>query len=91
MIPRHVLNGSAGYLPALAALVIVGAVVRIADVRRGLFLAAGLFIVSLAFRSVDNMACTAWPLGTHFVWHCLNGLLIYWLLRLAIRTSPLRI
>ena len=41
-------------------------------------LSAGLaFTVSLSLRTLDSELCTAWPLGTHFGWHVLNGLTLY--------------
>jgi hypothetical protein len=71
--PAGALNGSVGYLPALAALAGLAAW---AGARRHpgaarLGVAAGLFAVSLAFRTVDLDLCAQWPLGTHAVWHCL--------------------
>ena len=32
---------------------------------------------SILFRSVDQTLCETWPLGTHFVWHCLNAVVLY--------------
>jgi hypothetical protein len=40
--------------------------------------------VSLVFRSIDQAVCASFPLGTHFLWHCLNGLVLYLLLRAAL-------
>ena len=45
----------------------------------GLLLGAALFALSLTFRTLDRPLCDAFPLGTHFVWHLLNGLLLGWL------------
>jgi hypothetical protein len=51
-------------------------------------LAAGATLaVSLFFRSIDNAICESVPLGTHFLWHLLNGLVLYLLLRAAL-TMP---
>jgi hypothetical protein len=58
----------------------------------GHLIAAGLlFAVSLTFRSIDRLICqdtagivTPEPIGTHFMWHVLNALLLYLLLRAAI-------
>lgn len=51
--------------------------------------AAGLvFALSLTFRSLDSVLCGAVPLGLHWGWHLLNGLLLYLLLRAAIRHAP---
>ncbi len=83
LVPRDALNGSHAYLPALAATFVVGLLVRGAAGK--LILAAGVtFAVSLAFRTIDNAVCAVFPLGTHFIWHCLNALLLYLLLRAAL-------
>lgn len=49
-------------------------------VGKGLLLAGGLFCLSLVFRSIDQTVCIALPLGTHFLWHILNGILLGWLI-----------
>lgn len=87
------LNGSVAYLPALLAMPAVALLLYWQAARsggesnlstaRGLLLAAGLFALSLLFRSIDREVCNAIPLGTHFLWHLLNAALLYWLLRLA--------
>jgi hypothetical protein len=77
--PPGSLNGSYAYFPALLALALLAAYAW----RRGrpgaarLGAAAGVFVVSILFRSVDQTLCESWPLGTHFVWHCLNALVLY--------------
>ena len=43
-----------------------------------------MFVVSLAFRTMDQAVCPAFPLGTHFIWHLLNAGVLYILLRAAI-------
>jgi hypothetical protein len=40
--------------------------------------------VSLTFRTIDIAVCDAFTLGTHFVWHMLNAVVIYILLREAV-------
>lgn len=48
-----------------------------------------VFTASLFFRTVDMAFCSFIPLGTHFLWHCLNAYLLYRLLGLLIeRTKP---
>jgi hypothetical protein len=34
---------------------------------------AVLFAISLAFRTADLEICATLPIGTHFLWHLLNG------------------
>ncbi|MDX2307779.1 MAG: ceramidase domain-containing protein [Hyphomicrobium sp.] len=88
---RPCLNGSRAYLPALAALLIVGAVLLWRRHGASWFvLGAGVvFAVSLGFRTVDFEFCASTELfgrvrGTHAVWHVLNALVLYLLLRAAI-------
>ncbi|MEM7693621.1 MAG: ceramidase domain-containing protein [Pseudomonadota bacterium] len=77
------LNGSEGYLPPLLGLLVVGGILVMAG-RTGagfsLLTAAIIFAVSLTFRTVDMAVCDAFPLGTHFLWHALNGLLLGFLI-----------
>jgi hypothetical protein len=84
IVPEGALNGSHAYLPALAATMLVGLI----TVRRSagpLVLAAAVTLaVSLTFRSIDQAVCATLPVGTHFLWHCLNGLVLYLLLRAAL-------
>lgn len=84
---ERVVGGSAGYMPALVALVFVGTLLASVGKRRGLgLIAAGaLFAVSLAFRIMDEPLCASLPIGTHFLWHILNATVLYILLRTAMR------
>ncbi len=47
---------------------------------RGLALGAGLLVLSLTFRSLDEPLCPTFPLGTHFLWHILNALMLGWMI-----------
>ena len=76
------LNGSLFYLPSLLAMVTIG----FAWSRRGasepylLVIAAGIFLIAITARSLDQQV--VWRFGTHFLWHMLNGVVVY----LAIRS-----
>ena len=77
------LNGSESYVPPLVALIVIGGLLIAAGRREaGRALAAGgvLFAVSLFFRAIDEPLCASFPLGTHFVWHILNGVLLGYLI-----------
>jgi hypothetical protein len=87
MVPRSLLNGSHAYLPALAALIGVGWLKQSEPSGRIMLTAAAVFAVSLTLRTVDLQVCDAMPLGTHFLWHALNGLVLYLLLRAALQPS----
>lgn len=50
------------------------------DTARGLFLGAGILAVSLTFRALDGPLCEVFPIGTHFMWHILNGVMLGWMI-----------
>ena len=81
-----VFNGSLIYAPALLTITILGCYHYISrKVERGLLLgAASIFLLSIFFRSIDNMICTQFVLGTHFLWHILNAVVIYLAMRALI-------
>ncbi|MDX2073568.1 MAG: ceramidase domain-containing protein [Alphaproteobacteria bacterium] len=73
------LNGSIMYVPCLLMLLFIWAKLQLrAHPAAGAILrAAGIFVVSLTFRSVDMAVCDALPIGTHILWHLLNGVVLY--------------
>ncbi|KIC50829.1 ceramidase domain-containing protein [Tateyamaria sp. ANG-S1] len=82
-----VLGVSAGYLP-VPALIVVYAVLlyqRHPNLARGFVIGAAILLVSLTARSVDEMLCAQIPLGTHFLWHILNGLMLGWMIEVYVR------
>jgi hypothetical protein len=83
LVPADTLNGSHEYLPALAAMLLVGLAVWRRPSGPPIVAAAATFLVSVAFRSIDNAVCPLLPLGTHFLWHGLNACVLYLLLRAA--------
>jgi hypothetical protein len=87
VVPAGFINGSSEYLMPLAALVVVGIIAPNDSVRRSIGLAAILFAVSLAFRTIDRAVCAYFPLGTHFIWHISNAAVLFILLRTAVVTG----
>jgi len=79
----ELLNGSVTYLPALLVLTGLGVYHwATGKQERGVLLvASAVFATSLVFRAVDEAACPYVPLGTHFLWHLLNALVLYLALR----------
>jgi hypothetical protein len=87
------LNGSIAYLPALGALILFSALLWMRSGRSlsaetdsartasRFALATAVFAVSLFFRTIDRSICTQVPPGTHFIWHLLNALTLWLLLR----------
>jgi len=84
------LNGSSGYLPV--PILILGYATalrsRAPDAALGLAIGAGLLALSLAFRTVDRAVCPSVPFGTHFLWHLLNGLMLWWMIRVLVLDRP---
>jgi hypothetical protein len=82
------LNGSMAYLPALGALIIVGMVAAERHHKAAPYIlgAAVVFAVSIILRSLDLAFCDRLVIdgrevGTHFIWHLLNAVVIFLLLR----------
>ena len=87
-------NGSPAYLPALLVLTALGVhhARHAADGRPLLLSAAAVLMLSLGARTIDLAVCTEITIGTHYLWHLLNGVVLYLamrglLLELAARRS----
>lgn len=83
------LGATAGYVPALLAIVGVSFASGPASpfIARSLIAAGLVFAISMTFRALDMPVCDADPYGTHMVWHLLNGLVLYMLVSLALKVS----
>ncbi|MEU4445784.1 hypothetical protein AB0K14_30970 [Actinosynnema sp. NPDC050801] len=81
-------GGSGIYLAPFLCLL---AVTAIAAVRRmtwhDLASAAGVFVVSVTLRTLDQPLCGAWPSGTHYSWHVLNAVVLFLVARQVIRVQ----
>jgi hypothetical protein len=79
LFPKGALNGSIGYIPYLFGLLAISAWLawHHAPAARALGLASVVFCISLTLRTVDQELCARFPVGTHFLWHLLNGLLLW--------------
>ena len=75
----HLLGGSLMYAPAIVALLALGLYHWLTRKPAPLLLiaAAGVFAVSLFVRTIDEAVCPYFPLGTHFLWHVLNPVVLY--------------
>ena len=86
-------NGSLQYLPVVLVLLLFSVCAGVVNhrIKYHLWLATGLFVAALTFRTIDINVCSAFPVGTHFVWHLLDGVLIAVLLHglyLQFRAQP---
>jgi Ceramidase len=89
------LNGSLFYLPALAALIVVGLLLEEKRHRAAPYLlwAAAILAISVTLRTLDMALCDRIAIdgrkvGTHFAWHVLNGLALFLLLRASLECGP---
>jgi hypothetical protein len=82
-LPAGFLNGSIFYLPTWGFLlgIAVANHKRKTSIKNDYFSAWVFFTISLVFRTVDQSLCASLPVGTHFIWHLLNAVTLYLLLR----------
>jgi len=87
----HLMNRSLMYAPALFVMLALGLYHwrRQLSHHFSLLGAAGMLFVSIFFRTIDETVCGQFPLGTHFLWHLLNAVVLY-LCVLAILGSPVK-
>lgn len=87
-----VLNGSLQYAPAVVALALFTLVGwwRGSPLTGWIGAALAVFLVSLTARTLDPAVCARWPLGLHWIWHLMNGLLIGLVLQIVIRARDAR-
>ncbi len=81
------LGGSAAYAPVPLLILIYAALLlqRAPDTARGLAIGAGILIASITFRSLDEPICGHLPMGTHFMWHILNAIMLGWMVEVYLR------
>ena len=75
------------YLIPLALLFLLGGEALYRRKESLLLQVAVLFTMSLTFRYIDEPLCESFAIGTHFLWHICNGLVIYLCALALLRTS----
>ncbi|MCA3449058.1 MAG: ceramidase domain-containing protein [Rhodobacter sp.] len=85
MIPG--LGSSAGYAPVPVLILVYAWLLRrrAPATAQGLAAGAGLLVLSLVFRTLDEPLCAVWPMGTHFLWHLLNAVMLGWMINVYVR------
>ena len=54
-------------------------------IAQGFLFGAALLSLSITIRSLDEILCDVIPIGTHFVWHVLNGVMLGWMIHVYTR------
>lgn len=85
MVPG--LGSSAGYAPVPVLILVYAWLLRrrAPATAQGLAAGAGLLVLSLVFRTVDEPLCGVLPMGTHFLWHLLNAVMLGWMINVYVR------
>ncbi len=79
-------GSSAGYVPALLAIFVVGVLFARRNSRLGaeVLLSGLVFLASLTIRTLDEPLCAQVTFGIHFMWHILNSVVLFLLIRVLI-------
>ncbi|MDQ3801438.1 MAG: ceramidase domain-containing protein [Acidobacteriota bacterium] len=79
----QVLHGAPIYTPGLIVVLVLGIyhAVKQRTARFALLSTAGVYLTALFFRTIDQEICHLMPIGTHFIWHSLIGLVTYMAMR----------
>jgi len=67
-------------VPLLIGIYAIALRTRAPRTARGLGTGAAVLTLSLVFRSLDMPLCPQIPLGTHFLWHSLNAVMLGWMI-----------
>lgn len=77
LIPSEWVNGSEQYFGVCFTCFLLGALDYYRHQNMLLLSAMGIFVLSLIFRSIDIAICSYIAIGTHFIWHTLNAVVLY--------------
>ena len=89
-LPFFAISNAYWPVALLIALYAVALRTRHPETARGLAIGAGILTVSLVFRSLDETVCDVLPIGTHPVWHVLNGAMLGWMIEVYRRHEMAR-
>ncbi len=84
----NALNDSVGYLSSMGAIIFIAVYLNVKRraAATSFMLASILGMVSLFFRVVDREVCDQLHIGTHFVWHTCNSILLFMLMKQLLRS-----
>ncbi len=81
------IGGTAGYAPVPLLILIYAYLLRIREpvLARGFAIGAGILILSMTMRTIDEPLCELIPMGTHYWWHILNAIMLGWMIEVYLR------
>ena len=80
-------GSSVQYIPVAILIFIYSGLLRKTEpnLSRGLFIGATILCLSIVFRTIDEPLCSILSVGTHFVWHILNAIMLSWMIEILRR------
>ena len=80
-------GSSVQYIPVAILIFIYSGLLRKSEpnLSRGLFIGAAILCLSIFSRTVDEPLCSILSVGTHFVWHILNAIMLSWMIEILRR------
>ena len=80
-------GSSVQYIPVAILIFIYSGLLRKSETNlsRGLFIGASILCLSIIFRTIDEPFCSISLVGTHFVWHILNAIMLSWMIEILRR------
>ena len=78
---------SVQYIPVVILIFIYSGLLRKSEpnLSRGLFIGAAILCLSIISRTVDEPLCSILSVGTHFIWHILNAIMLAWMIEVLRR------
>ena len=80
-------GSSVQYIPVAILIFIYSGLLRKTEpnLSRGLLIGAIILCLSIVFRIIDEPLCSVLSVGTHFVWHILNAIMLSWMIEILRR------
>ena len=80
-------GSSVQYIPVAILIFIYSGLLRKSEpnLSHGLFIGASILCLSIIFRAIDEPFCSILSVGTHFVWHILNAIMLSWMIEILRR------
>ena len=81
-LPLNFLGSTRVYMPILILIILFSLLIytRLPKVSRGLAIGAFILMTSMIARILDVPLCQTIPIGTHFLWHVMNAVMLAWMI-----------